>query len=333
MIYKLLILSSDPSILKWKSLEEKKQQILNTLSKVKNSTWQIEIRQNPISPKVVDGRIDSKWYDSFSHSLFNKGNHFIYIHFSMSQWDAHGLDSSIRGANQVDTDYVGESYGRGNENTKRGKTKENQFVQNVLHEVSHELARTTKVTDNTHKYHSVNPDISGLFTSYDMSLWQPIAQKQLGLIAKLKEKLSSLLKPKLSQPNKLTPLVERKAIEIMSEMEKLGQPVRLVEGFRSIDRQNELYSQGRTKKGAIVTNAKGGESFHNYGVAVDFCFKKEGYNASPKQWETLGKIGEKLGFEWGGRWNGFIDLPHFEMKLGYSLKDFQGNKVDWSKFN
>lgn len=131
----------------------------------------------------------------------------------------------------------------------------------------------------------------------------------------------------------LLPCVDRASQAIISEMKMLGHEVRIVEGYRSIERQNELYAQGRTTPGKIVTNAKGGESFHNYRCAVDFVFKKEGYNASKELWETLGTVGEKHDFEWGGRWKKFIDLPHFEMKMGYRLSDFQNGKVDYTKFN
>jgi len=134
-------------------------------------------------------------------------------------------------------------------------------------------------------------------------------------------------------PTKLLPLIERRAADIIIEMRKRGHEVRLVEGFRSLERQTELYNQGRTTPGAIVTNAKAGESSHNYGVAVDFVFRKEGYNASSSLWELLGKVGRAQGFEWGGDWKGFVDKPHFEMRLGYSLKDFQAGKVDYKKFN
>ena len=194
MKYKLLIVSADPTILSWRSLDVKKKAIIDALNKTKNGTWELEIRQQAVTPKVTNGRIDHKWYDTLSHPLFMAGNHFIYIHFSMKQWQDLGLDRSIRGANQKDTDFVGESYGRGDENTRRGRTRQNQFVQNVLHEMSHELARTTGAPDLTHKYHDATPDISGIFASYDMAKWQPIAQKQLGIIATLKNKIASLLK-------------------------------------------------------------------------------------------------------------------------------------------
>jgi peptidoglycan L-alanyl-D-glutamate endopeptidase CwlK len=130
----------------------------------------------------------------------------------------------------------------------------------------------------------------------------------------------------------LHPLVKRQADKIITEMARLGHPVRIVQGYRSIEEQNRLYAQGRTTTGSVVTNAKGGQSFHNYGVAVDMVFVKEGWNATESLWQLLGKVGKAQGFEWGGDWTGFVDRPHFEMKLGYSLSDFQGGKVDYSKF-
>ena len=131
---------------------------------------------------------------------------------------------------------------------------------------------------------------------------------------------------------RIQPLVKRKAAAIEKAMGQLGHPVRVVEGYRSIERQNSLYAQGRTTPGNIVTNAKGGQSFHNYGVAVDFVFRKEGYNASQELWETLGVVGRSQGFEWGGDWSGFVDRPHFELTLNYSLSDFQKGDIDYNLY-
>lgn len=194
MTYKLLIVSADPSFLSWKTLPAKRQAILDALNKTKNGTWEVETRYTLIAPKIVNGRIDQKWYDSFSYPLFKQGYQFIYLHFSMAQWDAWGFDSSIRGANHKDSDFVGESYGRGDENTRRGRTRQNLFVQNVLHEMSHEIARTTGVPDLTHKYHDATPDISGIFASYDMAKWQPVYREKQSIIATLQAQLASLLK-------------------------------------------------------------------------------------------------------------------------------------------
>ncbi len=85
---------------------------------------------------------------------------------------------------------------------------------------------------------------------------------------------------------------------------------------RTIDEQNALYAQGRTKPGKIVTYAKGGQSMHNYGGAFDICPVINGV----LQWERhdlfdrIGALGKSLGMEWGGDWTGFVDKPHFEIK-------------------
>ncbi len=162
----------------------------------------------------------------------------------------------------------------------------------------------------------------------------------LNILADLKRRLLGLQKqaqamppqPDFNVPTKLTPLVERMAANVITEMKRLGHEVRIVQGFRSIEEQNRLYAQGRTTPGAIVTRARGGQSFHNYGVAVDFVFRKEGYNATEALWQLLGKVGKAQGFEWGGDWKGFVDRPHFELKLGHTLRDFQDRKVDYNKF-
>jgi len=344
---KYLILSSDPTMLTWKSLPAKVKKITAALNKTKNATWEVEVRyQGEIEPEVKNGRITHAWYDTLSKPLFLQGNEFLFLQFSKTDWTRLSLQNTLRGANQRDTDVVGESYGWADENTKRKDTKENQFVQVVLHEISHEIAHNIGVLDNTHTYHDANPDISGIFASYDMALWHPKYQAEKGIRAMLRKVLieivkrlqiqqlqERLAKEKVSKPTDLLPLVKRKADDIIAAMAKLGHQIRIVEGYRSMERQTELYNQGRTTKGNIVTNAKAGESWHNYGTAVDFVFRKEGYNATNKQWQILGDVGKAHGFEWGGDWTGFVDRPHFEMRLGYILKDFQDGKVDYKKFN
>lgn len=46
----------------------------------------------------------------------------------------------------------------------------------------------------------------------------------------------------------------------------------------------------------------------------------------------IGQVGKSVGFEWGGDWTSFLDLPHLQMTLGYTLQDFQQNKVDLTRF-
>jgi LAS superfamily LD-carboxypeptidase LdcB len=109
----------------------------------------------------------------------------------------------------------------------------------------------------------------------------------------------------------------------------LGITLRIMEPvFRSIKDQNLLYSQGRTNPGKIVTNAKGGSSFHNYGLAIDLCVLvlKEidwNYDMSKLKPYTL-----KYGIEWGGDWKTIVDRPHFQITLGYTWEQLLEMKQD-----
>lgn len=138
----------------------------------------------------------------------------------------------------------------------------------------------------------------------------------------------------------MLPLVYRKSQEFIEEAKKQGMEIRITSGYRSKEEQDRLYTLGRTVKshvgvtakkplGDTVTNAKGGQSEHNFGIAFDVVFVKEGYNGN---WTKLSKIGIKIGLDWGGLWVSRKDLPHWGLKLGYKLKDFQQNKVDYSKY-
>jgi RHS repeat-associated protein len=93
----------------------------------------------------------------------------------------------------------------------------------------------------------------------------------------------------------------------------LGLDVRIIQGTRTYAEQNALYAQGRTTPGPIVTNAPGGYSFHNFGVAFDVgLFRGRAYIEGGSGYINVGHLGERIGLEWGGRWRSFQDLPHFQ---------------------
>lgn len=105
--------------------------------------------------------------------------------------------------------------------------------------------------------------------------------------------------------------------KVISEMYKKGIYVGVAQAYRTKAEQDAIYAQGRTKPGAIVTNARGGQSNHNYGVAVDlFRYSNDGTEAIFKNDGTFKEIVntmKKYGMEWGGDWNGFKDTPHFQL--------------------
>ena len=99
--------------------------------------------------------------------------------------------------------------------------------------------------------------------------------------------------------------------------------------YRDNESQDALYAQGRTIPGRVVTNAKGGQSFHNYRCAIDVVPVVNGkpqWDGGNPIWQTIGKLGEKSGLEWAGRWRGFRELPHFQYTGGYTIEQFQAGE-------
>ena len=99
---------------------------------------------------------------------------------------------------------------------------------------------------------------------------------------------------------------------------KLGIQIVVVQGLRTFAEQDALFAQGRTRPGQIVTRAKGGQSLHNYGLAVDVApvilegGGKIDWNDLHKFF-VIGQEGKKLRLEWGGDWKKFLDKPHLQM--------------------
>jgi len=131
----------------------------------------------------------------------------------------------------------------------------------------------------------------------------------------------------------LLPLVQRKLIEHRNLCAKHNLFFIVTSTYRSIEDQNKIYAQGRTTPGSIVTNAKGGQSFHNWKVAYDVAPIVGGKVV----WDdallsAIGYYGQQVGLEWGGSWKGFKDNPHFQLTLGYTFQDFIDKKVDYKKY-
>lgn len=135
--------------------------------------------------------------------------------------------------------------------------------------------------------------------------------------------------------NILLPKVAQMAQEFLDKCKAQGYDVLITSTYRSNEEQDALYAQGRTTPGSIVTNAKGGQSMHNYKVALDFCLMKNG----KAEWNDIAlfkrvaTIGKECGFEWGGDWVQFPDMPHLQYTASYSLANFQNGEVDYSKFD
>ena len=127
----------------------------------------------------------------------------------------------------------------------------------------------------------------------------------------------------------LNPKVAALCSEFLNRCKAEGIDVIITSTYRDAESQNALYAQGRTAPGKKVTNAKAGQSFHNWRVAFDFVPIVGGkaiWN-DDTLWAKCGEIGEGVGLEWAGRWKKFCEFPHMQFTGGLSLADFQAGKT------
>ncbi|WP_082238348.1 M15 family metallopeptidase [Salinicoccus sp. YB14-2] len=152
------------------------------------------------------------------------------------------------------------------------------------------------------------------------------------------ESFSSENSEEKPQPDSLHPEVAEKADILKEKAAEKDITIQLTDGFRTHEEQDALYAQGRTEPGNIVTNARGGESYHNYGLAVDFAVVNDGQimwdtsydgNGNGKSdWEEVAEIAKDVGFTWGGDWEDFKDYPHLQMDFDASINDLQNGNHD-----
>ncbi len=128
----------------------------------------------------------------------------------------------------------------------------------------------------------------------------------------------------------LLPKAQQKAREFMAAVKAAGIYAKMISGTRSYEEQDALYAQGRTAPGRKVTNAKGGYSNHNFGIAWDIgIFDQHGqYLEESPIYSQAGRIGKELGLEWGGDWKNFADEPHFQLKTGLTLAEMREKKAN-----
>lgn len=135
--------------------------------------------------------------------------------------------------------------------------------------------------------------------------------------------------------NDLHPLLQQKAKEFIARCNRLGVYPYIYCTYRSGAEQDQLYSMGRTTKSTIgvtalrplgkkVTNAKAGQSAHNYNMngkpaskAWDACPQVAGalvWDEKHPHWKIMGKVAAEIGMNWyGKKGSPFFELCHFEM--------------------
>ena len=116
----------------------------------------------------------------------------------------------------------------------------------------------------------------------------------------------------------LTPTAQEACKLFLYECEQQGLKVKITETYRSQERQNELYAQGRTKAGQIVTWTK--KSRHTSRRAWDICQDIKGQEYSDNSFfKNCGIIAKGLDITWGGTWK-TPDKPHFEISEDWECK-------------
>ncbi|UPT53189.1 D-alanyl-D-alanine carboxypeptidase [Synechococcus phage Ssp-JY42] len=127
----------------------------------------------------------------------------------------------------------------------------------------------------------------------------------------------------------LHPHVAAKARAHISACKAEGIDLLVTCTYRDPAEQARLFAQGRTTPGKIVTNARPGQSFHEYRVAYDVVPMRAGKpvwgtkGADLALWTRVGELGEAQGLEWAGRWVRFREYPHFQFTGGRKLAHFQ----------
>lgn len=109
---------------------------------------------------------------------------------------------------------------------------------------------------------------------------------------------------------------------------KYGMLMRCTEGLRTYEKQAQLYAQGRTSPGKIITNAKPGQSLHSFGLAADSCFSGndpflDRSMRSGELWSAFGSLVKMEDLSWGKEIPGLNDYVHVEKRYGMALGDLQ----------
>ena len=123
----------------------------------------------------------------------------------------------------------------------------------------------------------------------------------------------------------LLPPVQPLARGLIAAAAAAGIAIKIISGTRTYEEQNALYEQGRSTPGRVVTNARGGYSNHNFGVAFDIgVFEGGRYLDESPAYKTVGALGKQLGLEWGGDWKSLQDEPHFELRPPWAREMSEG---------
>lgn len=135
------------------------------------------------------------------------------------------------------------------------------------------------------------------------------------------------------------PWLKYKMTNLIRKCNEQGIGLIITEGFRTVDYQDSLYAQGRTKPGKKVTYAKGSDyqSQHQWGIAFDVAINDSKHLYDVNYLKKVATIAKTCGLAWGGDWKDFKDYPHFYIdkwgsntnQLKQTYKSFSNFKKTW----
>jgi len=132
----------------------------------------------------------------------------------------------------------------------------------------------------------------------------------------------------------LQPRAQENARLFLKKLIESGFEVKIISGTRTYAEQEQLYRKGRFgTKGPKVTNARGGRSNHNFGIAWDIAIFRNGkYLPDSPLYDEAGTVMVE-GVEWGGNWKTFKDRPHYQLATGLTITKvrelFEKGKPYW----
>ena len=121
------------------------------------------------------------------------------------------------------------------------------------------------------------------------------------------------------------PELADKIHQLAEQLEAENIVIRVTQGLRTVEEQDALYAQGRTLPGSVVTNCRGGSSYHNFGLACDCVPSLPGYTYIPDwndqhpTWKRMEELGASLGLTVGANWRTFPDAPHFQISGNFPV--------------
>ncbi|HJQ32295.1 MAG TPA: M15 family metallopeptidase, partial [Pyrinomonadaceae bacterium] len=148
---------------------------------------------------------------------------------------------------------------------------------------------------------------------------------------------------KRGKSKKLNPVFRERLVLLAEALAQRGMQTLITDGLRTFAEQDALFLIGRRgiPGEKIVTKARGGQSNHNYGLAVDMFpvingkvftdVKKTDSVEFRKLFHAIqdaaGEEAERLGLFWGARFSGIVDTPHIQLLPESVLKPSECLKI------